>query len=144
MKPERLWLISTRLHHKGWRRSARVLKAINALIYSNALPPEAHVADDVRLWHNALGVVIHPDTRIGQRVQIAHHVTIGAGTTGTGTPFGVVIEDGVTIATGAVVAPRRGTQLVIGAGAIIGANAVVRNNVPAGATIVGAGKMVGT
>ncbi|WP_342659428.1 hypothetical protein [Rhodococcus ruber] len=137
MTPERLWLLSTHLHRQGRRRAARVVKAFNALLYSNALPPEATVADDVCLWHHGLGVVIHPDTTIGRGVQIAHHVPIGAGSSKTGTPYGVVVEDGVIIATGAVVAPKAGHRLVIGTGSKIGANAVVTQDVPAGATVVG-------
>ena len=142
MTPERLWLLSTRLHRTGWRRSARALKAVNALVYSNALPPEATVAADIRLWHNGLGVVIHPDTTIGRGVQIAHHVTIGAGTAATGTPFGVIVEDDAIIATGACIAPKHGTVLVVGAGSRIGANAVITKDVPAGATVVGSDRVV--
>ncbi|WP_175274708.1 serine O-acetyltransferase [Prescottella equi] len=137
MTPERLWLVSARLHRRGFRRVARIVKTINSVVYNNALPPEANVADDVRLWHHGLGVVIHPDTTIGRDVQIAQHVTIGAGSPKTGTPFGVVVEDGVIIATGAVVAPKAGHRLVIGAGAKVGANAVVTKDVPPGATVVG-------
>ena len=142
MSPERLWLLSIRLHRLGWRRVARVFKALNALIYSNALPPEATVADDVLLWHHGLGVVIHPDTTIGRRVQIAHHVTIGAGSGAIGTPYGVVIEDDVIVATGAVIAPRPNTKLTIGAGSVVGANAVVLSDVPPGATVVGANRIL--
>lgn len=137
LKPENLWLLSTKLHKRGWVRLARGLKAINALVYSAALPPEAQIQDDIRLWHNGLGVVIHPDTKVGNGVQIAHHVTIGAGSPFKGTPYGVVVEDGVTIATGAVIAPRPGSRLTVGAGSIIGANVVVTKDVPPFTTVVG-------
>lgn len=134
--------MSIRLHRHGWVKTARAVKAVNALVYSTVLPPEVTVAADVRLWHHGLGIVIHPDTTIGSGVQIAHHVTIGAGSRLAGTPYGVVVEDGVTIATGAVIAPRPGARLTIGAGSIIGANAVVTKDVPIGVTVVGANRIL--
>lgn len=142
MGPERLWYLSSALHRRGFRRLARGVKAINALVYSNALPPEASVGDGIRLWHRGLGVVIHPDTTIGRNVQIAQHVTVGAGSPNTGTPYGVIIGDGVIVATGAVIAPKAGVTLRIGAGSKIGANAVVTKDVPPGCTVVGGASRV--
>ncbi|WP_238840511.1 serine O-acetyltransferase [Prescottella equi] len=142
MTPEQLWYWSSALHRRGLRRMARGVKAVNALIYSNALPPEASVGEGIRLWHNGLGVVVHPDTVIGRDVQIAQHVTIGAGSPNVGTPYGVVIEDKAIIATGAVIAPKAGTRLRIGAGSRIGANAVVTKDVPPGCTVVGGASRV--
>jgi serine O-acetyltransferase len=130
MTPERIWLTSIRMHRKGWHRPARVLKAINAFVYSTALPPEADVADDVALWHHGLGVVIHPDTKIGWGVQIAHGVTIGAGAGHSGSGLGVVIEDGASIGAGACIIPKEGFGLTLGEGCIVGANAVVTKDVP--------------
>ena len=137
--PERIWLTSIRLHRSGWRRAARVLKAINAVVYSTALPPEADVADDVVLWHHGLGIVIHPDTTIGRRVVIAHGVTIAAGAPHADSGLGVVIEDGVTIGAGACVIPREGYGLTLGRGCVVGANAVVTKDVAADAVAVGPG-----
>ena len=125
MNPVTLWIVSNKLHRSGMKRCARGIKAINSLIYSNALPPEVTIDSSVRLWHHGLGVVIHPDTTIGRGVQIAHHVTIGAGSPRTGTTYGVVIQDGVKIAAGAVIAPPKNTQITIGKHSVIGANSVV-------------------
>jgi serine O-acetyltransferase len=70
-------------------------------------------------------VEIHPG------VTIAPFVTIGLR---AGDPRGATVERDVSIGTGAkIVGPVR-----IGAGARIGANAVVVDDVPAGATVVGA------
>lgn len=137
MTPERIWLASIGMYRKGWRMPARILKAINALIYSTALPPEADVADDVKLWHHGLGVVIHPDTKIGRGVQIAHGVTIAAGAGHSGSGLGVVIEDGVSIGAGACIIPKEGFGLTLGRDCIVGANAVVTRDVPPQSVAVG-------
>jgi serine O-acetyltransferase len=137
MTPERIWLASVALHRKGWCRLARVLKAVNALVYSTALPPEAEVVSDVYLWHHGLGVVIHPDTKIGRGVHIAHGVTIAAGAERAGSGLGVVVEDGVTIGAGACIIPKEGSGLILGQGCVVGANAVVTKDVPPHAVAVG-------
>jgi serine O-acetyltransferase len=76
-------------------------------------------------------IVIDGMVQIGPGVTIAPFVTIGLR---AGIPQGATIERDVQIGTGAkVIGPVR-----IGAGATIGANAVVVDDVPAGATVVGA------
>jgi serine O-acetyltransferase len=76
-------------------------------------------------------IVIDGLVQIGPGVTIAPFVTIGLR---AGVPHGATIERDVQIGTGAkVIGPVR-----IGAGATIGANAVVVDDVPAGATVVGA------
>jgi serine O-acetyltransferase len=137
MTPERIWLASIRMHRKGRHRLARLLKSINALVYSTALPPEADVADDVALWHHGLGVVIHPDTKIGRRVQIGHGVTIAAGAGHSNSGLGVVIEDGVSIGAGACIIPKEGFGLTLGEGCKVGANAVVTRDVPPNCVAIG-------
>lgn len=137
MTPERIWLASIRLHNAGRYRLARILKAVNAFMYSTALPPEAEVADDVRLWHHGLAVVIHPDTKIGSGVEIAHGVTIAAGAGHAGSGLGVTVEDGVSIGAGACIIPKEGQGLTLGEGCIVGANAVVTKDVPARTVAVG-------
>jgi serine O-acetyltransferase len=76
-------------------------------------------------------VVIDGLAEIGSGTMIAPFVTIGLR---AGDVRGATIERDVNIGTGAkVIGPVR-----IGAGATIGANAVVVDDVPAGATAVGA------
>lgn len=137
MTPERLWLLSIRLHRNGHSGLARTLKAVNALVYSTALPPEAAVASDIRLWHHGLAVVIHPDTTIGGGVQIAQSVTIAAGAPHAGSGLGVVVGENVTIGAGACIIPREGHGLTLGNGCIVGANAVVTRDVPPGSIATG-------
>jgi serine O-acetyltransferase len=76
-------------------------------------------------------VVIDGIVEIADGVVISPWVTIGLR---AGNPRGATIERGANIGTGAkVIGPVR-----IGAGAVVGANAVVVDDVPAGATVVGA------
>jgi serine O-acetyltransferase len=81
--------------------------------------------------------VIHGQIVVDGLVDIAEDVVIGPFVTiglRAGDVRGATIERGVSIGTGAkVIGPVR-----IGAGAIVGANAVVVDDVPAGATVVGA------
>ena len=76
-------------------------------------------------------IVIDGLVEIGEGVAIAPFVTIGLR---AGDVRGATIERDVSIGTGAkLIGPVR-----VGAGATIGANAVVVDDVPAGATVVGA------
>ena len=87
------------------------------------------VAPGVYVLHGQ--VVIDGLVEIGPGVTIAPFVTVGLR---AGVAQGATIERDVQIGTGAkVIGPVR-----IGAGATIGANAVVVDDVPAGATVVGA------
>jgi serine O-acetyltransferase len=83
------------------------------------------------------GIVIHSGARIGDRVVIMQQVTIG--TRDLGVNEAPVIEDGVYVGAGAKVLGG----IRVGRGAIIGANAVVTRDVPAGATVVGANRILG-
>lgn len=83
------------------------------------------------------GVVVHSGSRIGSNVTIMQQVTLGERSPRT--PGAPVIGDGAFIGAGAkVLGPVR-----IGERATVGANAVVTKDVPAGATVVGANKLIG-
>ena len=108
----------------------RFLYGVNRILFALVLPPSVCLGRDVLLGYQGLGVVIHKDSVIGDRVRIAPGVTIG----GRGVPEGVpVVGNDVLIGTGAkLLGPIR-----IGDGARIGANAVVLSDVPPGALAVG-------
>lgn len=87
------------------------------------------VAAGVYLLHGQ--VVIDGIVEIQEGATIAPFVTIGLR---AGSFQGPVIEQGATIGTGAKVIGG----VRVGAGAVVGANAVVVDDVPPGATVVGA------
>jgi serine O-acetyltransferase len=134
--PVRLWWWSTRLHQRGVPVLPRVLKLVNFVVFHAVLPPEAHIHPDLRLEHYGLGIVIHPNTSIGRRVQIWHNVTLAAETT-VGSPHRITLEDGVMIGAGAQVIARVNQPLTIGRDAAVGAGAVVTKSVRPGVTVVG-------
>jgi serine O-acetyltransferase len=81
------------------------------------------------------GIVIHSQTQIGRDVVIGHQVTLGGKDFSLAAPR---IEGGVYIGAGAKVLGG----VTVGRGATIGANAVVTKDVPAGATVVGANRIL--
>ncbi|HWG09847.1 MAG TPA: hypothetical protein VN672_12670 [Solirubrobacteraceae bacterium] len=134
MSPERLWLLSIALYKHGHVRLARIVKRINAGLYRNSLPSSVTVGDGLTLANGALGTVIHSNVEIGDRVSISHAVTIAV-RAGSKSPYKVVIEDDVTIGTGAVVISPHRANLRIGRGAVIGPGAVVNRDVAPGAQV---------
>ena len=141
--PVIFWRLGCRLYAKGYFRLAKAVKGVTFLVFRAILPPEAVVGAGVRLEHYGLGVVIHPNTVIGNRCRIYHGVTLGSSAS-IGSDDRIVIEDDVLIGAHAVVINHIGRTLCIGAGSRIGANALVVDDVPAGATVLAPrGRVVG-
>jgi len=88
------------------------------------------------LMPHPYGIVIHSKAHIGRRVVIMQQVTIGARDFGTNDA--PTIENDVQIGAGAKVLGK----IRVGQYAVIGANAVVTRDVPAGATVVGANRIL--
>lgn len=81
------------------------------------------------------GVMVHPRARLGRGVTLMQQVTLGSKDGSDGAPL---LGDHVFCGAGCkVLGP-----VVVGTGAIIGANAVVTRNVPPGATVVGANRIL--
>jgi 2,3,4,5-tetrahydropyridine-2-carboxylate N-succinyltransferase/tetrahydrodipicolinate N-acetyltransferase len=157
LSPERLWLLSIRMHRRGHWVLAFWIKQLNTLLYHNSLAPGATVSPDIYLGHNSIGIVISDDVEIGRGVAIWHNVTLMEGrrrprraaadsdgaTDTSGPPAStsvvrgrIVVEDWVRIGANAVIIPPRGGTLRIGRAALIGAGAVITEDVPAHATVV--------
>jgi serine O-acetyltransferase len=119
-----------RLHRRGFRRAARVAVRVLRHVFAAYLPAELELDATVELGYGALGVVIHPEVRIGRGVLLSPGVVIGGRSDFDGLP---VIGDHVRIGAGAkILGPVK-----IGDGARVGANAVVLSDVAAGETVVG-------
>ena len=96
------------------------------------IPRSVEMGPHCLLIHGGFGVVIHPSTRLGDRVKIYPGVTLGRADIhreASGSAFEAIeIADDVILSPGAKVLGRRGV-LRIGRGAVIGANAVVLEDV---------------
>ncbi|MFM2061308.1 MAG: hypothetical protein RLZZ507_978 [Cyanobacteriota bacterium] len=134
--PSYLWWLSSQAYQRKLYFIARILKAINFLVFHAILPPEVEMEKDIQLRHYGLGTVVHCNVKIGHRVEIYHNVTLAAQVP-VGSEYKIVIGDDVIISTGAIVVGRGNQSLTIGNGAIIGAGAVVTKDVPAGEIVVG-------
>jgi serine O-acetyltransferase len=122
--------IAQRLH--GWRvpLAPALLRRTIRFLFSTILPVEVQIGEGSALGYGGLGVVIHPEARIGARCLIGQHVTIGGRSGYKGAPW---IGDEVLIAPGAkILGP-----IVVGDGAIVGANAVVLRSVGPGEVVGG-------
>jgi len=136
MNPGFIWWLSCQAYQKKITVFAKLLKGFNFLVFHTLLPYEAEIERDVRLAHYALGVVVHPNVKIGHRVKIYHHVTL-ATETWIGSEHKIILEDDVMIGVGAIILGRGDQSLTIGAGAMVGANAVVTRDVLPGETVIG-------
>jgi serine O-acetyltransferase len=92
------------------------------------IPRSVNVGSGTILVHGGFGVVIHPETIIGERVKIYPGVTIGRSDIhrpADRSQFkGIAIEDDVILAPGAKVLGREDV-LRVGTGTVVGANAVL-------------------
>lgn len=80
--------------------------------------------------HRGFGIVINPNTKLGNNINIQHAVTIG---TKTGSNIAPVVEDNVTIgAKATIIGP-----ITIGHDSIVGAGAVVVKDVPPYSVVIG-------
>ncbi|WP_432507413.1 serine acetyltransferase [Kineococcus arenarius] len=112
------------------RRVGRKLGTLGHVVVRNLygieLPPTTVLGRRVRIAHQN-GIVVHPDSRIGDDCIIRQGVSIGAGM-GDGERFAQqapVLGRGVSVGAGAVVVGG----VTVGDGAVIGPNATVMTNV---------------
>lgn len=111
--PDKLWSLSRRLHRAGWPLLARGVKTLNYYLHGCLLPAEAEVGEGLILDHYALGVVMHPQVKIGARCRIFHHVTLAAESC-IGSEHFIILEDGVMIGAHSIVIARANSTLRTG------------------------------
>jgi serine acetyltransferase/thymidylate kinase len=115
------------------RRHVPLLSKLVRVLFNSdihcRLPPDVHMP-------HPYGIVLHPQAVIGHRVTIMQQVMIGGRDLDQN--IAPVIGDDVTIGAGA----RILGDVRIGNGATIGANAVVTRDIPPGATVVGADRII--
>jgi serine O-acetyltransferase len=128
----RTYRLSRALHERGWIRAARAVQRVAFLIFHAVIPPELEAGPGLRVGHRGLGVVVHPNTILGEDVYLHHGVTL-ATDLARADPRRMVLGDRVTVCAHAVVVgPVR-----IGSDVIVGAGAVVTRDVPAGVVVAG-------
>ena len=110
---------------------ARLVKTMNYYLHGCLLSAEAEVGEGVVLEHYAMGVVLHPQVKIGERCRIYHHVTL-ASESCIGSEHFVILEDEVTIGAHSIVVARSNSTLRIGRGAVVGSGSVVTKDIPSG------------
>lgn len=81
------------------------------------------MGNNVNFSHDALGVVIHNDSKIGNNVWIEHHVCIGQKTAKVEAP---TIEDDCVIGAYAIILGN----VHIGKRCVIGAGSIVTHDIP--------------
>lgn len=124
-----LFRISNKLYQWKIPLIPALIQRLIRLLFSCELPYYSKIGKNVMFVHNGLGVVIHPESEIGDETKIYQNVSI-AGRNDRGVPK---IGNRVFIGAGACILGG----IIIGNDAIIGANAVVISDVPEGATAIG-------
>lgn len=99
------------------------------------IPARIPLGNGLRLPHGAVGLVVHPYTRIGRNVKLYQGVTLGRSDTylpqsATRPGGGIIIRDRVLIGANAVVLFKSGQTLEIGEGSVVGAGSVVITDIP--------------
>jgi serine O-acetyltransferase len=118
------------LHGRGYRIAARVITRVARHLFACHLPAEVEIGAGCELGYGGIGVIVHPQARIGRDVLLSPGVVIGGR---SGLPGAPTIGNGVKIGAGAkILGP-----ITLGDGVHVGANAVVIRDVPAGVVVAG-------
>jgi len=108
----------------------KLLSLINRILFSVWLPSSAQIGEKFTLGYWGLGVVIHSNSIIGNRVWICQNVTIGRNFGDRKVP---VIGNDVYIGAGSVLFG----EIEIGDNVIIGSNSLINKSIPPNCTVVG-------
>lgn len=120
--------IYTRLLYARRSRIFGRLAYLLLKILGTEVPRSVEIGNGVILVHGAFGLVVHPNTRIGDRVKIYPGVTLGRADIHL--PIqesafsGIEIEDDVILSPGVKILCKE-SVLRVGKGTVVGANAVL-------------------
>ncbi len=106
------------------------IRAGMRLVFSCDIPYKTQIGSGTRFPHHALGIVIHPEAKIGKNCRILHGVTIGGKSGHKQLP---VIGNNVFIGANSVVMG----PIKIGDNAVIGAGSVVLHDVKENTVVSG-------
>ena len=122
-----------RLAHWLYRKRVPLLpdflRMLMFFLYNSTIEPASRIGAGSYFAHGGIGVVIHPDCSVGERVAIGQGVTLG-GSFGEGPPR---VGDDVWIGPGA----RILGSIVVGSNVVVAANAVVLKDVPSNSIVGG-------
>ncbi|MDD5322165.1 MAG: hypothetical protein PHD43_16450 [Methylococcales bacterium] len=109
---------------------AYLLTNINDFIHGIWIGPKVKVGKGLLLSHPR-GIILNPDTVIGEYCSILHQVTFGG--------ENIIVGNNVEILAGAKIIndKLKNKKLIIGKGAVLAAGTVVLNDVPDNAVMVG-------
>jgi serine O-acetyltransferase len=125
-----LYRLARKLHSLGVPLVPELLRKAIYHLHNSYVPHQAEIGEGTQLGYGGMGVVIHPEARIGKNCLISQQVTIGGRSGMDGAPN---IGNYVRIGAGAkILGP-----ITVGDFAAVGANAVVLKNVRSGAVVAG-------
>ena len=125
-----------KLYRKGTPILPKLIYLFNRSIYACDIRPNKGIAPSVVFPHNALGVVVHHNSQIGENTKILQNVTIGGNMGKERTINNILIDSpsigaNVLIGVGAIIIG----PVVIGDNSIIGAGSIITKDVPANAVV---------
>lgn len=124
-----LYRISNFMNNK-FKFFSKVIDAITYLVFNSYIPGSANIGKDSKFAYGGIGVVLHANSVIGEKVIIGQGVTIGRQLDPDGVPE---IGNNVYISAGARILGK----IKVGDNVIIGANAVVIKDVPSNSIVAG-------
>lgn len=109
---------------------AKLIRYYLRIVYACDIMPTVIIGEGTKFAHSGLGVVIHPNARIGMNCKISQNVTIGGR---SGYDAAPKIGDNVLIGANALILG----PITIGNNVQIGGGSVVIKSVPDNAVVVG-------